>query len=91
MPSAVSFPAAAWRDFFPLPRPDAVFLLGIHRVLKKKYPPFVSVVDPDPDNPYVFGPPGFGSVTKRHGSGSFYHQAKKFLTYFLTFFYLRKI
>jgi hypothetical protein len=34
-----------------------------------------SVVDPDP---YVFGPPGSGSVNQRHGSrsGSFYRQAK---------------
>jgi hypothetical protein len=31
-----------------------------------------SVVDPDP---YVFGPPGFGSVSQMYGSGSFY-QAK---------------
>jgi hypothetical protein len=42
-----------------------------------------SVADPNPDpsNPYVFGPPGFGSVfiSQRHGSrsGSFYHQATK--------------
>jgi hypothetical protein len=28
-----------------------------------------SVADPDPSDPYVFGPPG-------SGSGSFYHQAK---------------
>jgi predicted RND superfamily exporter protein len=35
----------------------------------------ISVVDPDP---YVFGPPGSGSISKRYGSGSrsFYHQAK---------------
>jgi hypothetical protein len=34
-----------------------------------------SVADPDP---YVFGPPGSGSVSQRHGSGSgsFCHQAK---------------
>jgi hypothetical protein len=30
-----------------------------------------SIADPDP---YVFGPPG--SIGQRHGSGSFYHQAK---------------
>ncbi len=29
-----------------------------------------SVVDPDP---YVFGPPGSGSVSQRYGFGSFYH------------------
>jgi hypothetical protein len=32
-----------------------------------------SVADPDP---YVLGPPGSGSVSKRYGFGSFYHQAK---------------
>jgi hypothetical protein len=36
--------------------------------------------DPDPSDPYVFGPPGSGteSITQRYGSGSgsFYHQAK---------------
>ncbi len=33
------------------------------------------VADPDP---YVFGAPGSGSgsISQRHGSGSFYHQAK---------------
>jgi hypothetical protein len=39
-----------------------------------------SVADsnPDPSDPYVFGPPGSGSgsICQRHGSGSFYHQAK---------------
>ncbi len=30
----------------------------------------------DPDDPYVFGPPGSGSVSQRYGSGSFNHQAK---------------
>jgi hypothetical protein len=32
-------------------------------------------VDPDP---YVFGPPGSGSISTRYGSGSrsFFHQAK---------------
>jgi len=34
-----------------------------------------SIADPDPD-PYVFGPPGSRSISKRYGSGSFYHQAK---------------
>jgi hypothetical protein len=34
-----------------------------------------NVTDPDPN---VFGPPGSGSgsISQRHGSGSFYHQAK---------------
>jgi hypothetical protein len=27
-------------------------------------------------DPYVFGPPGSGSVSQRYGSGSFHHQAK---------------
>jgi hypothetical protein len=37
---------------------------------------FASVPDPDPDptEPHVFGPPE--SISQRHGSGSFYHQAK---------------
>jgi hypothetical protein len=33
-----------------------------------------SVADPDPNDPYVFGPPG--SISQIYGSGSFYHQAK---------------
>jgi hypothetical protein len=39
---------------------------------------FVSVPDPDPSDPHVFGPPGsgFGSISHRYGSGSFYQQAK---------------
>jgi hypothetical protein len=36
--------------------------------------------NPDPEDPYVFGPPGsgsgYGSISQRHGSGYFYHQAK---------------
>ncbi len=37
-----------------------------------------SVADPDPQDLYVFGPPGSGSVSQRcgSGSGSTYHQAK---------------
>ncbi len=37
-----------------------------------------SVADPDPLDPYVFGPSGSGSISQRYGSkfGSFYHQAK---------------
>jgi hypothetical protein len=38
-----------------------------------------SVADPDPNpsDPYDFGPPGSGSVTQRYRSrsGSFYHEA----------------
>jgi hypothetical protein len=35
-----------------------------------------SVADPGPSDPYVFGPPGSGSICQRYGSGSFYHKAK---------------
>jgi hypothetical protein len=38
----------------------------------------ISVADPNPSDPYVFGPPGSGSISQKYGSGSgsFYHQAK---------------
>ncbi len=40
----------------------------------------ISVAEPDPSEPYVFGPPGFGSgsISQKYGSGSgsFCHQAK---------------
>ncbi len=52
-----------------------------------------SLVDPDP---YVFGPPGSGSVIILYGSGSFYQQAKQespdfilFCDFFLTFLSLK--
>jgi hypothetical protein len=34
--------------------------------------------NPDPEDPYVFEPPGSGTISKIYGSGfgSFYHQAK---------------
>jgi hypothetical protein len=32
--------------------------------------------NPDPSDPYFFGPPGSGSISQRYGSGSFYRQAK---------------
>jgi hypothetical protein len=41
-----------------------------------------SVADPDPPDPHVFGPPGFGYTCQRYGSGSgsgsgsFYYHAK---------------
>jgi hypothetical protein len=40
-----------------------------------------SVADPDPQDPYVFGPPGSasGSISQRYGSvsgSSFYHSSK---------------
>jgi hypothetical protein len=37
---------------------------------------FVSVPDPDPPDPHVFGPSGFTSQRSGSGSGSFCHQAK---------------
>ncbi len=43
---------------------------------------FFRVADPDPPDPYVFGPPGSRSISQRYGSGfgfgsgSFYHHAK---------------
>ncbi len=50
-------------------------------------------MDPDPSDPYVLRPPGFGSAVQRYGSGSFYHQAKivrkNLDSYcFVTFFWL---
>jgi hypothetical protein len=38
----------------------------------------VSVADQDPSDPYVFGPPGSGSISHIYGSGSgsSYQQAK---------------
>ncbi len=45
--------------------------------LRETAPISVAYPDPAPD-PYVFGPPGSGSISTRYGSGSgyFYHQAK---------------
>ncbi len=43
--------------------------------LEKKSVHWLETSDTDPD-PYVFGPPGSGSVSTRYGSGSFYQQAK---------------
>ncbi len=31
---------------------------------------FISVADPDPPDPHIFGPPGSGSTSQRYGSGS---------------------
>ncbi len=46
----------------------------------RKTPASVADPDPNPDppDPYVFGPPGSGSIStsQRYGSGSFYHHAK---------------
>jgi hypothetical protein len=51
---------------------------------------FSSVADPEPD-PYVFGPPGSGSISTTSGSGSIYLQAKivrkaLFCDFFMTFY-----
>ncbi len=35
-----------------------------------------SVSDPNLSDPYIFVPPGSGSISHRNGSGSFYRQAK---------------
>ncbi len=50
---------------------------------RRIHPPVSSVADPDPSDPYVFGPPGSGSgsgsISQRGmdpGSGYFYHQSK---------------
>jgi hypothetical protein len=55
-------------------------------------------VDPDPEDPYVFGHPGSGSVSQRYGSGSSYHQEKivrktliPTVLWLLYDFFLRKI
>ena len=39
----------------------------------------VADTDPNPSDPYVFGPPGSGSVSvsQRYRSGSFYYEVKK--------------
>jgi hypothetical protein len=39
----------------------------------------LSQCDPDPSDPYVFGPPGSGSISQRYryGFGSFYHPKQK--------------
>jgi hypothetical protein len=56
------------------------------------------VMDPDPWNPYDFGPPGSESVGQRYGTGTLYHQEKivrktlflLFCDFFMTF-YVRKM
>ncbi len=48
---------------------------GLCRKVRKFYTFDLSVADRDPDS-YVFGPPGFGSISTWYGSGSFYRQAK---------------
>ncbi len=65
-----------------IPEPESRFFSHpISRVVKEELDPgsatlvLHSVADLDPD-PYVFGPPGSGSISQRYGSGSLYHQAK---------------
>jgi hypothetical protein len=41
------------------------------RSTNTKYMKGISVGDPDPQDPHVFGPPGSGSTRQRYGSGSF--------------------
>jgi hypothetical protein len=66
---------------------QAHFLLSVHMLTSSPvlFAPVLSylrsrVADPDPKDPYVFGPPrsASGSINQRYGSGSgsFYHQAK---------------
>ncbi len=48
----------------------------INSLLCTKQPQSGSIKTCYPSDPYVFEPPGSGSICQRHGSGSFYHQAK---------------
>ncbi len=62
-----------WTDIIPEPEADGSLLAlmlyrsGLILII------FTSVADPDP---YVFGPPGSGSISQISVSGSFHHQAK---------------
>jgi hypothetical protein len=54
-------------------------VLRIHMFLSFPDPdPLFRDSVPDPPDPHVFGPPGFGSISQRYGSESrsFYHQGK---------------
>ncbi len=68
-------------DAFTIPA-DVLIMPKMYRTLKNKYLTksifFCSVADPDPSDPYGFGPPGSisGFISTRYGSGSVYHQAK---------------
>ncbi len=52
----------------------------MYHFLAKTKKIWTSGADPDPKDPYVFGPPGSGSISTRYESGSscgsFYNQAK---------------
>jgi hypothetical protein len=61
---------------FIFPTPTSGVTISHRVVIRNRL--FGSVADPDPSDPYVFGPPGSGSISQMYGSesGSFYHQAK---------------
>jgi hypothetical protein len=71
---------------FPILKRKSYFQARHYLLLFRPISVFVSVADPnlDPDlaDPYVFEPPGSGSIRQSYGSGSgsgsgsFYHQAK---------------
>jgi hypothetical protein len=80
-----------WYTIFPLPSfpPPPPTFFGLFseifthmQFMVMRYSSCISfsVADPDPSDPYVFGPPesGSGSINQRYGSGSgsFYHQSK---------------
>jgi hypothetical protein len=52
---------------------DKILKIGMTKAMTKS-----SVADPDPQDPYFYGPPGSGSISHLYGSGSgsFYHQTK---------------
>jgi hypothetical protein len=54
-------------------------LIGIHATEESSVADPDPNLDPNPPDPRVFGPPGSGSISQRHGSGSgsFYHKQKK--------------
>ncbi len=61
---------------------QSIGLASISRILSKSVLVLAwavrsSVADQDPQDPYVFGLPGSGSISTRYGFGSFYNQAKR--------------
>jgi hypothetical protein len=60
--------------FAPCVQPLLLALLP--QVIVLHYNVLTSVADPDPEDPYVFGPPGSGFISQRYGSGSFDHLVK---------------
>ncbi len=51
----------------PFPEPSCI---PVSDPLRQKVAVPASVADPDPQDPYVFGPPGSGSTSTTNGSGS---------------------